>query len=134
MRAARDRLLLSLILAGGLLGTPVSSAGVPSLTVTDLLEHGDQYHQQPVSVVGEVAGLTTQVGPRKRLFYTFALKDGHGSVSVIMQGKPELSNGDAVLVHGVFIKSRKAGRTTITNRIEATMVRQLHDTHEPFIG
>jgi hypothetical protein len=134
MRAARDRLLVSLILAGGLLGTPVSSAGVPSLTVTDLLEHGDQYHQQTVSVVGEVAGLTTQVGPRKRLFYTFMLKDGHGSVSVIMQGKPELSNGDAVLVHGVFIKSRKAGRTTITNRIEATMVRQLHDTHEPFVG
>jgi len=134
MRAARDRLLVSLVLAGGHLGTPVSSAGGPSLTVTDLLEHGDQYHQQAVSVVGEVAGITTQVGPRKRLFYTFVLKDGHGSVSVIMQGKPELSNGDAVLVHGVFIKSRKAGRTTITNRIEATMVRQLHDTHEPFIG
>jgi hypothetical protein len=134
MRAARDRLLVSLILAGGLLGTPVSSAGGPSLTVTELLEHGDQYHQQAVSVVGEVAGITTQVGPRKRLFYTFTLRDGHGSVSVIMQGKPELSNGDAVLVHGVFIKSRKAGRTTITNRIEATMVRQLHDTHEPFIG
>jgi len=62
------------------------------------------------------------------------LRDGHGSVSVIMQGKPELSNGDAVLVHGVFIKSRKAGRTTVTNRIEATMVRQLYDTHEPFVG
>jgi hypothetical protein len=134
MRAARDCLLVSLILAGGLLGTPVASAGGPSLTVTDLLEHGDQYHQQTVSVVGEVAAITTQVGPRKRLFYTFVLKDGHGSVSVIMQGKPELSNGDAVLVHGVFIKSRKAGRTTITNRIEATMVRQLHDTHEPFVG
>jgi len=134
MRAARDRLLVSLILAGGLLGTFAASAGGPSLTVTDLLEHGDQYHQQPVSVVGEVAGITTQVGPRKRPFYTFVLKDGHGSVSVIMQGKPELSNGDAVLVHGVFIKSRKAGRTTITNRIEATMVRQLHDTHEPFVG
>jgi hypothetical protein len=134
MRFAGDRLLVSLILAGGLLGMPVSSAGGSSLTVTELLEHSDQYHQQPVSVVGEVVDIATQVGPRKRLFYTFVLRDGHGSVSVIMQGKPELSNGDAVLVHGVFIKSRKAGRTTVTNRIEATMVRQLYDTHEPFVG
>jgi hypothetical protein len=38
------------------------------------------------------------------------------------------------MVHGVFIKSRKAGRTTVTNRIEATVVRQLHDTKEPFVG
>jgi len=134
MRPAGDHLLVGLILAAGLLGTPVASTGGSSLTVTELLEHGDQYHQQPVSVVGEVADIATQVGPRKRLFYTFVLRDGHGSVSVIMQGKPELSNGDAVLVHGVFIKSRKAGRTTVTNRIEATMVRHLHDAHEPFIG
>lgn len=134
MQLAGDRLLVGLILAASLLGTPVASTGGSSLTVTELLEHGDRYHQQSVSVVGEVTDIATQTGPRNRLFYTFALRDGHGSVSVIMQGKPELSNGDAVLVHGVFIKSRKAGRTTLTNRIEATMVRRLHDTHEPFIG
>jgi len=127
-------LVVSLILAGALLGTPLSPAAESSLTITELLEHGERYHQQPVSVVGEVAALTTQIGPRNRPFYSFVLKDGRGSVSVIMQGKPELSNGDAALVHGIFIKSRKAGRTTVTNRIEATMVRQLHQQQEPFVG
>ena len=118
--------LLCLLVASTALGA--------SLSVTELLEQGDRYHQQPVSVVGEAADVTTQIGPRNRPFYTFVLKGRQGSVTVIMQGKPELSNGDAVMVHGVFIKSRKAGRTTITNRIEATMVRQLHDTREPFVG
>lgn len=123
-----------LVLAGGLLGCLSTSAIAASLSVTELLEQSDQYHQQPVSVVGEAADLATQTGPRNRPFYTFALKDRKGSVTVIMQGKPELANGDSVMVHGIFIKSRKAGRTTITNRIEATVVQQLHDTKEPFVG
>lgn len=134
MRSACGGRLGRLILASGLLGFLSVPAAGTSLSVTELLEHGEQYHQQPVSVVGEAADVATQTGPRNRPFYTFVLKDRQGSVTVIMQGKPELSNGDAVMVHGVFIKSRKAGRTTITNRIEATVVRQLHDTKEPFVG
>ncbi len=134
MRSACGGRLGRLILASGLLCFLSAPAAGTSLSVTELLEHGEQYHQQPVSVVGEAADVATQTGPRNRPFYTFALKDRQGRVTVIMQGKPELSNGDAVMVHGVFIKSRKAGRTTITNRIEATVVRQLHDTKEPFVG
>lgn len=134
MRASRARMLGRLILAGGLACLLAAPAAGASLSITELLEHGEQYHQQPVSVVGEAADVATQIGPRNRPFYTFVLKDRQGSVTVIMRGKPELSNGDAVMVHGVFIKSRKAGRTTITNRIEATVVRQLHDTKEPLIG
>ena len=117
MRASRAPMLGRLILAGGLAGLLAAPAAGASLSITELLEHGDQYHQQPVSVIGEAADVATQIGPRNRPFYTFVLKDRQGSVTVIMQGKPELSNGDTVMVHGVFIKSRKAGRTTITNRI-----------------
>ncbi|TAL12035.1 MAG: hypothetical protein EPO02_02720 [Nitrospirae bacterium] len=134
MRSRCDGMLGRLIVAGALLGLLSAPAFGASLSVTELLEHGEQYHQQPVSVVGEAADVATQTGPRNRPFYTFVLKDRQGSVTVIMQGKPELSNGDAVMVHGVFIKSRKAGRSTITNRIEATVVRQLHGTKEPFVG
>lgn len=134
MQSRCARKLSRLILAGGLLGLPAAPAAGASLSVTELLQHGDQYHQQPVSVVGEATDVATQIGPRNRPFYTFVLKDRQGSVTVIMQGKPELSSGDAVMVHGVFIKSRKAGRTIITNRIEATVVRQLHGTKEPFVG
>lgn len=123
-----------LILAGGLAGLLAAPVSGASLSIAELLEHGEQYHQQPVSVVGEAADVATKAGPRNQPFYTFVLKDRQGSVTVIMQGKPELSNGDAVMVHGVFIKSRKAGRTTVTNRIEATVVQQLHDTKEPFVG
>ena len=113
---------------------PAASA---SLTVKDLLEHRDKYHQQTVSVTGKIGSLKVLAGPRNLPFYTFTLRDKLDSaedVTVIMQGKPEVANGDHVYVYGVFIKSRKAGRTTITNRIEATMVEQLYDQNQPLIG
>ena len=113
---------------------PVASA---SLTVKDLLEHRAQYHQQTVSVTGKIGSLKILAGPRNLPFYTFTLRDKVDStedVTVIMQGKPEVANGDHVYVSGVFIASRKAGRTTITNRIEATLVEQLYDQRQPLIG
>ena len=113
---------------------PAASA---SLTVKDLLEHRDKYHQQTVSVTGKIGSLKVLAGPRNLPFYAFTLRDKLDSaedVTVIMQGKPEVANGDHVYVYGVFIKSRKAGRTTITNRIEATMVEQLYDQNQPLIG
>ena len=113
---------------------PASSA---SLTVKDLLEHRDQYHQQTVSVTGKIGNLKILVGPRNLPFYTFTLRDKMDStedVTVIMQGKPEAANGDHVYVYGAFVASRKAGRTTITNRIEATLVEQLYDQRQPLIG
>jgi hypothetical protein len=131
MRRTCDRWLGLFILISGLLTAPAWGS---TLTVKDLLDKSDHYHQQAVSVVGEASELTTRSGPRNQPFYTFALKYGGGSVTVVMQGKPELANGDQVLVHGVFFKSRKAGRTTVTNRIEATVVQQLHDNRLPLVG
>jgi hypothetical protein len=106
-----------------------------TLTVKDLILQGDRYHQQAVSVIGPASAFKILTGPRNRPFYTFTLRDSletPETVTVIMQGKPELANGDRVYVYGVFFKSRKAGRTTITNRIEATIVERLDD--EPLIG
>ena len=114
--------------------SPVSGA---SVTVKDLLAHGERYDQQPVSVIGPANAFKILTGPRNLPFYTFTLRDNFESgdeVTVIMRGKPEVANGDRVYVYGVFFKSRKAGRTTITNRIEATIVEQLHDQRQPLIG
>ncbi len=134
MGAICERALVVSILTAGLLVVSAWSASGASLTVKDLLDQADQYHQQVVTVSGEASELSTRIGPRNLPFYTFVLKRGTQSVTVVMQGKPELSNGDHVLVHGTFIKSRKAGRTTITNRIEATMVQQLHNVRDPLVG
>ena len=125
------RLFLATI---ALLCSGLSSAADPTVTIANLLEHGDRYHQQPVSVIGEAVELKILTGPRNLPFYTFQLRDQHGSVSVMVQGKPEVSNGDQVFVHGVFVKSRKAGRTVVTNRIEATVVEQMHDSRQPLVG
>ena len=134
MDSAGDRGLRVLILTGGLLVVSAWSANGALLTLKDLLDQADQYHQQVVSVTGEASELSTRIGPRNLPFYSFVLKRGTKSVTVVMQGKPELSNGDHVLVHGIFFKSRKAGRTTITNRIEATLVQQLHNVRDPLVG
>jgi hypothetical protein len=115
-------------------------AAYASITIKELIEHGEYYQQQDLSVTGYASELTLLTGPRDRPFYTFKLGDSLESdstempeiVTVIMQGKPELTNGDRVYVYGVFFKSRKAGRTTITNRIEAHIVERLGA--EPLIG
>jgi hypothetical protein len=88
-----------------------------------------------VSVIGQVGEVKALTGPRDRPFHTFVLRDpneNQRTVTVIMQGKAEVASGDHVFVHGLFLKSRKAGRSTITNRIEATIVEQIRDP--PFIG
>lgn len=124
------------ILVLGLLSWAIPAASA-SLTVKDLVEHGEQYHQRTVAVTGKASNLKVLTGPRNLPFYTFTLRDKLESaedVTVIMQGKPEVMNDDHVYVYGVFIKFRKAGRTTITNRIEATIVEQLHDQRQPLIG
>jgi hypothetical protein len=111
------------------------SAAYASITIRELIEHGEHYQQKGLSVMGYASGLTILSGPRDRPFYTFTLSDGLEMpeiVTVIMQGKPELANGDRVYVYGVFFKSRKAGRTTITNRIEAHIVERLFGA--PLIG
>ena len=134
VRSACDRWVGILLLLGAALITSGGPADAAPLALKDLLRKSDQYHQQTVSVIGEATELKTLNGPRNLPFYTFVLKDGDGRVTVVMQGKPELSNGDHVFVHGLFIKARKAGRTTILNRIEATVVQQIHDTRQPLIG
>jgi hypothetical protein len=114
--------------------SPVSAA---SVTVKDLLAHGERYDQQPVSVTGPASAFKILTGPRNLPFYTFTLRDNFESVdavTVIMRGKPEVAEGDEVFVHGIFIKSRKAGRSTLTNRIEATIVEKLHDQRQPLTG
>ena len=127
----------TLVAAAGFFCWSVQPAISASLTVKDLLEKGDRYHQQFVSVTGQVTDVKALIGPRNLPFYTFVLRDTAkeaGNITVIMQGKSEVSGGDQVLVHGIFFKSRKAGRSTITNRIEATIVQQLHDQRQPLIG
>jgi hypothetical protein len=133
LNIARHRGLLVVL---GILLCAAPGMAADSITVKNLLAHADRYHQQTVSVMGKADDLATTQGPRNLPFYTFTLRDdaGKDTVTVIMQGKPELSNGDQVLVYGVFIKLRKAGRSIITNRIEAIIIKQLHDHHEPLIG
>ena len=125
------------ILGSGILLCWNSIAAPAAVTVRDLLTYGERYHQQPVSITGTASGLKILDGPRNLSFYTFSLDrnlDTTEEVTVIMQGKPEIANGDSVYVHGVFWKSRKAGRTTITNRIEASIVEKVHDQNQPVIG
>lgn len=124
----------ALLLAGGILTPWGWQADAASQSIKSLLSQSDLFHQQTVSVVGEAAEIKPATGPRNLPFFTFLLKDKDGSVTVVMQGKPEFLEGDQVLVRGIFFKIRRAGRTTVSNRIEATEVQKLHDAREPLIG
>jgi hypothetical protein len=107
------------------------------VTIQELIDHGEDYQQQGLSITGYAGSVTILTGPRNLPFYTFTLRDSIDTteiLTVIMQGKPEFADGDRVDVYGVFFKSRKAGRSTITNRIEASIVERLQAGSDPLVA
>lgn len=114
-------------------GTSLLHAG-DMLEMADLLAHPDQYDNQVVSVVGEVANLqmgTTRDGQNA---YGFLLKSVGGTVKVIGLGKTAVRDGEQVVVEGIFNRLRQGGRTAVLNEIKAEIVRPLARLTPDFVG
>ncbi len=132
-----------------LLGTAVGLAcmgGVPgplvdppawagTLTeIAELLAHPEQYDRQEVTVTGKVTNVQIATNRQGQLAYGFLLQDPAGTVKVISLGKPDVREGDLVIVHGTFSRLRQVGRAIVYNEIKALSVQPLNKFDPDLVG
>jgi hypothetical protein len=108
-------LLLVLIAAAAALGqTPVS--------VGDLAGSPATYHGDAIKVSGTIASYQQRATGRGTPYASFRLQ-AEGSSIPVFAGRPKgLRNGQRVRITGMFVKSKRVGRETFRNAIEAIRV------------
>jgi cytochrome c-type biogenesis protein CcmE len=132
-----------------LLGTAVGLAGMcgavgslvaplawaSTLTeIAELLAHPEQYDRQEVTVTGKVTNVQIATNRQGQLAYGFLLQDPAGTVKVISLGKPDVREGDLVIVHGTFSRLRQVGRAIVYNEIKALSVQPLNKFDPDLVG
>lgn len=137
------------IIGSLLLGTIVGLAGISGPTsplvdppawagtlteIAELLAHPEQYDRQEVTVTGKVTNVQIATNRQGQLAYGFLLQDPAGTVKVISLGKPDVREGDLVIVHGTFSRLRQVGRAIVYNEIKALSVQPLNKFDPDLVG
>ncbi|CUQ67492.1 hypothetical protein [Candidatus Nitrospira inopinata] len=118
--------------AGSLVAPP---AWASTLTeIAELLAHPEQYDRQEVTVTGKVTNVQIATNRQGQLAYGFLLQDPAGTVKVISLGKPDVREGDLVIVHGIFSRLRQVGRAIVYNEIKALSVQPLNKFDPDLVG
>ena len=101
--------------------------------IGDILARPEAFDGREVVLQGQANALDPRTSRRGNDYFTFRLSDGTGaSLKVFSWGKPMLTPGDRVEVHGRFQRERHVGRYVFTNEVEAVRVRKLPQrTAEP---
>lgn len=104
------------------------------MAIPELIAHAEDYDRQMVVVAGRVSDLQIATNREGQLAYGFLLKEANNALKVIVLGRPEVRDGDQVIVEGVFSRHRQIGRTTIYNEIKATIVRPMERVNPDLVG
>lgn len=123
MRWYRGCLRLSALLI--ILFWALPALAQPTVAISALVQHPDQYDGKTVSVIGTITGYREHVSARGNPYTTFRLVDG-GAVSVFIWKHQGLRDGIRVRVIGTFSKVRRVGRYTFFNEIEARRIEVVH--------
>ncbi|MCP9471211.1 MAG: hypothetical protein NNA30_00555 [Nitrospira sp.] len=102
--------------------------------IAELLAHPEQYDRQEVTVTGKVTNVQIATNRQGQLAYGFLLQDPAGTVKVISLGKPDVHEGDLVIVHGTFSRLRQVGRAIVYNEIKALSVQPLNKFDPDLVG
>jgi len=104
------------------------------MAIPELIAHAEDYDRQMVSVAGRVSDLQLATNREGQPAYGFLLKEADTTLKVIGLGRPEVRDGDQVIVEGVFSRHRQVGRTIIYNEIKATVVRPIDRVNPDLVG
>jgi len=104
------------------------------MAIPDLISNAEAYDRQMVIVAGRVSDIQIATNREGQLAYGFLLKEANTALKVIVLGRPEVRDGDQVIVEGVFSRHRQIGRTTIYNEIKATVVRPMDRVNPDLVG
>lgn len=104
---------------------PAHAAPVSEVTVSDLAQNPRGHHGDIVKVSGTIAGYQSHVSARGTPYASFRLQAGGASVEVFA-GRPKgVQNGQRVRIIGPFVKSKRVGRHTFRNAVEAIRIEVL---------
>src|SRR5262249_8385764 len=93
--------------------TPTGTWSSDLKAIPDLIAHAEDYDRQMVAVAGRVTELQLATNREGQPAYGFLLKEADKTLKVVVLGRPEVRDGDQVIVEGVFSRHRQVGRTTI---------------------
>lgn len=115
--------------------SPTASAEAASLIeIAELVAHPEQYDHQDVTVTGKVTNVQLATNRQGQPAYGFLLQDQAGTIKVVTLGRPEVREGDYVIVQGTFGRLRQVGRTIIYNEIKALSVKPLNRLNPDLVG
>ena len=119
--------LATLLCLYGCSESPQYNSGQP-ISVSQIFRDVESYDGAYLTVVGHVSGEPrTKVSRRGNPYYTFTLMDDRESdtVTVFSFGKPPsfLKDGARVTVEGTYHRTKRVGRYTFYNEIEAKGIR-----------
>jgi len=119
----RRSLAAGLVLAV-LLGVsaPAQAVRADYVTTGQLLGAPDKWHGRPVVVSGTVTRLEPRTSQQGVAYFTFALVDAGGTVTVFSYGTPDVRDGQRVQVEGRFHKVKRVGKHTFHNQVDARVI------------
>ncbi len=104
---------------------PGQALSKPGLSrIARILLHPENFDGKEVTLKGTVTQLQMRVSARGNPYSLFRLRDRGGSIRVYYRGHPDISDGNTVTVTGIFSKTRKVGKYTFYNEIEAKEIRK----------
>ena len=127
----------AILLIIGLSVTPVQTPPAHAtnlMEAAEILEHPEQYDHQDVTVTGKVTEIQSATNQHGEPVYGFVLHNQAGTIRVISRGKPDVTEGEYVIVEGTFSRSRQVGRTLVDNQIKALSVRSLSRLDPDLVG
>jgi hypothetical protein len=96
------------------------------VSVKDLTANPAKFDGKTVALQGIATAVKATSSKKGNDYTTFQVKDAGGrSVKVFSWGHPEVREGVSVEVVGVFQQTKRAGRYTFYNEVEAQTVRPL---------
>lgn len=91
-----------------------------SVSVSSICANKSHYHTKLVVSIGRVENMFEKLSRKGNYYYTFDLVDAGDRVRVFSFGKPQVKNGDKVVVRGVYYKVRTVGHYVFEHEIDVT--------------
>lgn len=105
-----------------LLAAALPALAASAVTISSLAQSPASHYGQVVLVTGTIAGYEQKTTAKGNAYADFRLQGGGASV-VVFAGRPKsLRNGLRVRVLGTFVKSKRIGRDTFRNAVEAIRI------------
>jgi len=111
----------------------LSPTFVSAHSISEVVNAPATFDQQPVSVFGEVANMTTRYGDSP--YTTFDLLDvADVALPVFIWGKPAFKQGDLCHVIGTFVQERTLGSQVLVRGVEADRVEKVSEAEYKTAG